>query len=161
MGGDRIGIVAAILDSHVARVGTELIARTGDPRRDAELLDACPSVVLCHDGSDDPRFIYANEAAARRWATTVDALIGMPSRLSAAPGHRGERASMLGQAREHGVLRGYRGERVALDGTSFEIIDAVLWTVDGLPGALGQSGHVGQAAAFASSVDLPPIDDAG
>lgn len=33
----------------------------------------------------DPRFIYANKAALDLWEANWDQLIGMPSRLSAAP----------------------------------------------------------------------------
>ena len=49
-----------------------------------------------------------------------------------------------------GVVRGYRGERRALDGSRFEIVDAVLWTVDGF------TAGPGQAAAFDTWIDLGP-----
>ena len=149
-GGYAVAVAAAILDSYAARVGGELVPRTGNPDEDARRLLHCPTVVLAHDGSADPVFVYANEAAARRWATTVDSLVGMPSRLSAAPAHRGDRSAALDTARRDGVVRGYRGERQSRDGTRFEIVDAVLWTVDGFPAGPGQ------AAAFDAWVDLGP-----
>jgi len=120
-------------------VGGELVERTGDPSRDALLLLTLDAVVLSHDGGDDPVFVYANEAAAALWRMPIDELVGMPSRLSAPPEWRDERASMLADARTSGVLRGYSGERVAGDGSRFVIEDATLWTVDGYPDRPGQA----------------------
>ena len=80
---DEVAVATAILDSHLDRVGEELVPRTGDPDADALLLRDARAVVLCHDGAHDPRFVYANGAAAVRWATDVDHLIGLPSRLTA------------------------------------------------------------------------------
>jgi PAS domain-containing protein len=144
----EIEIASAILDSFARYVGGELVERSGDPSEDARRLRASPTVVLSHDGGPDPVFVYANDAAARRWETTVDVLVGMPSRLSAAPDHREDRSAALAAARLVGVYRGYRGERQGLEGTRFEIVDAVLWTVD------GYAAGPGQAAAFDRAIDL-------
>lgn len=132
-------LVREILDSYAVRVGHELIARSGDDAEDTRRLDAWESAVLAHDGAADPVFTYANAAAARLWRTTVDQLIGMPSRLSAPAEHREERAASLGNARESGVVHDYSGERQALDGSRFTIHHATLWTF--------VTGH-GQAATF-------------
>ncbi len=132
-------MAAAILDSHRTRVGHDLVPRTGDAQRDERLLFDLDAVVLSHDGGADPCFVYANAAAAALWRMPVSDLIGMPSRLSAPPEHREERASMLADASESGVLRGYSGERVARDGTRFVVVDATLWTVDGYPERPGQA----------------------
>lgn len=107
------------------------------------------SVILCHDGADDPHFIFANNAAAVAWRMGVEHLVGMPSRLSAPPEMRVERAQALAQAAMEGVLLGYSGERVAADGSRFMIIDATLWTVD-LP-----EGGFGQAVRFDTWQALP------
>lgn len=102
---------------------------------------ALDAVVLSHDGGDDPVFVFANHAAAKLWRMPVEELVGMPSRLSAPPEHRGSRAVMLADAASAGVLAGYSGERVAKDGTRFMIEDATLWTVD-------YSERPGQAVVF-------------
>ena len=148
---DDVALATAILDSHRDRVGEELVPRTGNPLADALLLRDADTVVLCHDGADDPRFVYANAAAAIRWATEVGHLIGLPSRLTAAEEHRDERSSALATALASGVHRGYRGQRRAFDGLSFVVEDATLWTVDGLPDGPGQ------AATFTRS--NPPAPD--
>jgi len=131
-------IAQAILDSHAARVGSQLIERTGNADSDAEALFALNAVILSHDGGDDPHFVYANQAAADLWRMPVNELIGMPSRLSAPPEHQASRASMLKDAAGSGVLHGYSGERIAKDGTRFMIKDATLWTVD-YPHGQGQA----------------------
>ena len=130
----RDELIRELLDSYAIRVGRELIARTGDDVEDARLLDALEAVVLAHDGAADPVFTYANEAAAALWKTTVDQVVGMPSRLSAAPEHRDARASALGAALATGVVLDYTGERQALDGSRFVIRDATLWTFVHGPG---------------------------
>jgi PAS domain-containing protein len=130
----RAELIRELLDSYAVRVGRELIARTGDVVKDARLLDVLEAVVLAHDGGADPVFTYANEAAAALWKTTVDQLIGMPSRLSAAPEHRDARATALGEALASGVVLDYSGERQALDGSRFMIHNATLWTFVNGPG---------------------------
>ena len=141
-------IAVAILDSHAARVGTELVVRTGDPESDARALFELNAVILSHDGGEDPHFVYANKAAAGLWRMPVSELIGMPSRLSAPSEHQASRAAMLKDAAGSGVLRGYSGERIAKDGTRFMIEDATLWTVDYPMGP-------GQAVVFTTWTELP------
>jgi hypothetical protein len=102
-----------------------------------------------HDLVPDPRFIFANTAAASLWRMRVEELVGLPSRLSAPPEFQAERAGALAQAAAHGVLFGYSGERIAADSTRFTIVDATLWTVE-LPG-----GGLGQAATFDTWRELP------
>lgn len=132
-------MVQAILDGHRDRVGSDLIERSGNAEQDARRLRELDAVVLSHDGGDDPVFIYANHAAAALWRMPIEELIGMPSRLSAPPERREERAGMLADAASIGVLRGYSGERIAKDGTRFVIEDACLWSVDGYPDRPGQA----------------------
>jgi len=130
----RAELVKELLDSYFVRVGHELFERSGDDVEDVRRLDALTAVVLAHDGGADPVFTYANEAAAALWKTTVDSLIGMPSRLSAAPEHRDARATALGAALASGVVLDYSGERQALDGSRFMIRHATLWTFVNGPG---------------------------
>ena len=141
----RIRIAEAIAAGFRTRVGGHLVPEDGGVENLAVSMMDAPAVILCHDDGaavGEPVFVYANRAAATLWRTTVEDLIGMPSRLSASPEHRRERARMLARAATQGVVFGYEGERVAADGTRFLIQDATLWTVE-LP-----DGTVGQAATF-------------
>ncbi len=134
-----------ILSSHREAFGRPLLAATGgvrDPRQAAQELFAADTVVLAHDGGADPRFTYANRAALRLWRRRWGEMVGLPSRLSAAPEHRPERQGALARAQE-GAIRDYAGLRVDSLGRRFRIEGARLWN---LPGASGEPG--GQAAAF-------------
>jgi PAS domain-containing protein len=125
-----VEIATSILDSYRECLKSELVERTGDPRTDAQRLFDLDAVVLSHDGGDDPKFVYANAAAAAAWRTTPEELIGMPSRLSAPPEHRDSRKAMLDEAARDGFITGYSGTRVARDGSLFIIERATLWSVD-------------------------------
>lgn len=106
-------------------------------------LEDLPAVVLCHDTSPDPVFVFANQAAVGLWERP---LVGTPSRLTAPPEARAERAAALASG---SVVRGYSGERISASGRRFRILDAAVWPV------LDESGAVlGQAATFSAWVDL-------
>ena len=147
----RADIAMAIAGSYRRRVGGEIVSvgAEGSSSDIEQALMASSSVILCHDGAADPRFIFANNAAAVAWRMGIEDLVGMPSRLSAPPEMQAERAQALAQAATDGVLLGYSGERVAADGSRFMIIDATLWTVD-LP-----EGGFGQAVRFDTWLALP------
>lgn len=147
----RADIATAIADSFRRRVGGFLVPTNveGGPLDIDQALMTSSSVILCHDGTSDPHFIFANHAAAALWRMEIEDLVGMPSRLSAPPQMRADRAQALAQAAIDGVLIGYSGERVAADGSRFVIVDATLWTVD-LP-----KGLLGQAVVFDTWHELP------
>lgn len=126
---------AAIADSYRVEMG--------EPLADPEELMDLPAVVLCHDTSADPVFVYANRAAQRLWRRTWQEFIGMPSRLTAPPQERAARARALAGGE---VVRGYSGVRVTADGQRFTIAGAVVWPVT-VP-VDGSRIRVGQAATF-------------
>lgn len=126
---------AWITRSYEAALGEQLCAPP-------DLYDL-PAVVLCHDTSPDPLFVFANRAAQRLWERTWDDFIGWPSRLTAPPGAQADRASALSRG---GVVRGYSGVRVSATGRLFRILDATVWTV------INEDGRIrGQAATFTKS----------
>ena len=140
-------LAARILRSHRAGFGRPLLNGT-DPEHQPQELFACPTVVLAHDGNDPggdpgPRLIYANAAALRLWDCPWRELVGLPSRLTAEPQERGDRARMLVRALAQHATSGYCGVRISRSGRRFQIRNARLWTLwtrDGQP--------CGQAAAF-------------
>ncbi len=144
----RIGIAAQILDSHRRAFAAPLLAGCGPERprqQAAQELFAAPAVVVAHDGGADPRLIYANREALRLWRRSWDELVGLPSRLTAEPGQRQERAAALERARRWGAIEGYGGIRIDSHGRRFRIAGARLWC---LRDAVGQP--CGQAAGFES-----------
>lgn len=138
---DAVETAARILASHRQAFGRPLIAAGhGGP---APELFASSTVVLAHDGGPDPRLIYANAAALRLWHRPWASMVGLPSRLTAEPAERRDRAHLLRQALQRNAVRGYSGIRVDSQGRRFRIHGARLWT---LHDAAGQA--CGQAAAF-------------
>ncbi len=123
-----------ITGSYQRAVGESLCA--------ADELDGLAAVVLCHDTSDDPVFVYANGAARALWERP---LLGTPSRLTAPPQARAERAAALASGQ---VVRGYSGLRESASGQRFWIRGATVWTVTDAHGEV-----CGQAATF-TEVDL-------
>ncbi|MFN9661159.1 MAG: MEKHLA domain-containing protein, partial [Cyanobacteriota bacterium] len=125
-------VVSWIVGSHRKAFGRPLLAGV-EPWRPQRLvaqeLFAADRVVLAHDGGADPRLIYANAAALALWGRSWQEMIGMPSRLTAEPAERQERARALAIARQQEALVGYSGLRVAGDGRRFRLQGAKLWTL--------------------------------
>jgi hypothetical protein len=138
-------IVGWIVSSHHEAFGAPLLAGVppDNPRLMAQEVFAADRVVLAHDGGTDPRLMYANAVALRLWARTWGEMIGLPSRLTAEPAERGERAAALDRARRLEALTGYGGIRVDSAGGRFRIAGARLWTLRDARG-----NERGQAASF-------------
>lgn len=141
---DVAALARLIIFSHQQLTGRPLW-----PEDDAAGLDAAPFVVLAHDASADPRFVYANRAALQRFAMTREQLIGLPSRLSAEAPVREERQRLLDAVAARGYIDDYRGVRVDRLGRRFEIHRATVWNLIDAGGSV-----VGQAASFAEWTDL-------
>lgn len=142
-----IALAERILVSHSPAFGGPLLAGVGSgrsARQRAQELFAASVVVLAHDGGQDPRLLYANRAALRLWRRRWGEMVGMPSRLTAAPQERPDRAVALEKVRSGGAIRGYGGVRVDRAGRRFRIEGARLWNLE-MP---REGGGGGQAAAF-------------
>ncbi len=131
-----------LLASHRSAYGRPLIVAAGPP---AQELFVASVVVLAHDGDvHDPLLTYANAAALRLWRRSWAQMVGMPSRLTAEPAERPERARLLASAWRQEAISGYHGIRIDSSGRRFAISGARLWTLR------DPDGHPrGQAAAFA------------
>lgn len=121
------------------RITQSYLSAVGEPLCDPAELDALPAVVLCHDTSADPVFVYANDAAQSLWERSLADFLGWPSRLTAPPSERAQRAAALAAG---AVVRGYSGVRVSTSGRLFRIHDATVWTIT------DAGDVVGQAATF-------------
>ena len=109
----------------------------------AKHLFQAPFVVVSHNADDDPILTYGNEAALRLWETDWESLTQMPSRLTAEPVHRDERARLLRATEENGFIDDYSGIRISATGRRFRISGAIVWTLVDDDGR-----RVGQAAKF-------------
>lgn len=113
------------------------------PLERATVLFEHPQPILSHGGQPDPIFNYGNQASLTLWELTWNELIQMPSRLSAETPAQAERATLLQQAAQQGVIENYRGIRISRTGQRFEIRNATIWSV-----LDSQNQSIGQAATF-------------
>jgi len=118
-----------LLDSYAHWIKQELIPREGTPYEQAAHLFNCPFVVLSHKVQDDPIFNYGNRTAMDLWEMEWDELMQTPSRLTAEPINREERARMLQQAKEHGYISDYSGVRISRTGKRFYVDRAIIWNI--------------------------------
>ena len=137
-----LGLTALLLASHQRLFHRPLVRSTGI-RLAAQELFVLDQVVLCHDGSEDPRFLYANRAALQLFSRNWEQMVGMPSRLSASANQRLSRREQLELARRQDKLENYSGVRVNSQGRRFQIRGARIWSL------IDQERHYsGQAAWF-------------
>jgi hypothetical protein len=153
-------LVGQLLRSHEQAFGRPLLAglpSDATPLQWSQALFAAAAVVLAHDGADPggdpgPRLIYANRAALQLWQRPWTELVGMPSRLTAEPAERAERAQALHSVQRRQAIADYSGIRIDSQGRRFRIAGARVWSLT--PAASSSSEHdlqaCGQAAAFSS-----------
>ncbi|MEO0447913.1 MAG: MEKHLA domain-containing protein [Verrucomicrobiota bacterium] len=113
-----------------------------DPVAAAEWCFEAPFVLVSHDGSEDPILNYGNRAALDLWEVSLSHFIGMPSRMTAEPQEREERASALRRSQDQGWIEDYSGIRISSTGRRFALERATVWTL------LEGDRAVGQAAKF-------------
>jgi hypothetical protein len=140
---DWVARARLLIESFRRRLGRDLLATTGSDLVTAETLFRAPFVVVAHGTGADPLLTYANAAALRLWEMEPDTLIRTPSRLTAEPVHRDERARILDRTLREGFIDDYSGVRISRTGRKFMIERAIVWNLDDGSGRL-----VGQAAMF-------------
>ena len=137
-----------MLDSFERWTGHSLIPRI-DPQSDSTALYHAEFVVVAHGTQDDPLLNFGNLAALSLWSMDLDQFLGTPSRRTAEPVHRSERAELMRRTLADGFIDDYSGIRIASDGSRFQIHRAIVWNV------LDEDGeHAGQAATFS---DWSPV----
>ena len=138
-----ISHVQRLLDCFARLLGRELIDREGTPAEQAARLWQAAIVVVSHGTEADPVLSYGNAAALALWEMSWEELTQTPSRLTAEPVHRDERARLLARTRDHGFVDDYSGVRVSKNGRRFRIEQAIVWNLTDPAG-----NHLGQAATF-------------
>jgi len=149
----QIEHVQVLLDSFAGLLGRELVPRDASPVEQARRLFESPFVVVSHGIEADPVLNYANATALRLWEMDWATFVQTPSRLTAEPMHRDERARLLERTRRDGYVDDYAGIRVSQSGRRFRIEQAIVWNL------VDAAGHLrGQAATFDTWTPLPPPD---
>lgn len=134
---------AALLTSSFTRlVGRDLVSGS-TPGETARALFHAPFAVVSHNTDPDPMFNYGNQTALDLFEMTWDELTSLPSRMSAEPVHREERARLMARVERSGFIDDYRGIRISKSGRRFLIERATVWNL------LDDAGDLkGQAAMF-------------
>lgn len=140
-----------LLDSWEHWLGSPLIPRS-DPVADAQRIADAPFVVVAHGTEQDPLLNFANRSALTLWEMSLDQFLGTPSRLTAEPVHRSERAELLQRTTRDGYISDYSGIRIASTGARFRIHQATVWNVLDEHGAAA-----GQAATFSEWTPLETV----
>ena len=140
---DWIAHTQIMLNSFRRFVGRELIERTGDAEEEAQIVFEAAFVVVSHGTQDDPILNYGNRTALTLWEMDIPTLTSIPSRLTAEPMHRDERAQLMTRAARDGFVDDYRGIRISSSGKRFLIEQAIIWNLVDPEGL-----RVGQAATF-------------
>jgi MEKHLA domain len=141
--GPRLGLIA---ESFFRLTSQRLVPPDEDA---ATALWGAARVILAHGTGADPVFFYANRMALDRFEVTAAQLVRMPSRLSAEPLLREERAALLARVTRDGFIDDYAGIRVSATGRRFRIEQAVVWNLIDAAGTC----H-GQAATFGRWTEL-------
>ncbi len=141
------GLIAASAGPRLGLIAQSYARLTG--RSLPEPLWTAPCVILAHGTQDDPIFFYGNRLALELFETTAAAHIATPSRLSAEPVAREDRARLLAQVAARGFIDDYAGVRVSATGRRFRIERATVWNLLDADGAV----H-GQAATFSDWTEL-------
>lgn len=140
----RLGLIA---ESYCRLLGRPLV----DSGRDiASTLWEAPRVIVAHGTQDDPVFFYGNRLALQVFEMDSAAFTQLPSRYSAEPLAREERARLLERVARDGFIDDYAGVRISAQGKRFRIAQAEVWNLVDAAGAC----H-GQAASFAHWQPLP------
>lgn len=139
----HLDLLKLIEHSFFYHAGYQLPVPAGVDDRYLWLHTQAPYGLLAHDGSDYPRFIYANHQAMQCFKYTREEIIGLPSRCSASESDRPARQTLLSYVKKNGFAEGYTGPRVDKYNQTFTIYEGTIWQ-------LQHSGHelFGQAALF-------------
>ena len=146
----QIEHVQLLLDSFARLLGRDLVPRDASPADQARRLFESPFVVVSHGTEADPVLNYGNATALALWEMDLATFVQTPSRLTAEPMHRDERARLLERTRRDGFVDDYAGIRVSQSGRRFRIEQAIVWNL------IDDAGNLrGQAATFDHWTPLP------
>lgn len=124
--------------------GKDLIEEPLDSITGAKFLFEAPFALLSHHHPiSDPILNYGNKVVLSLFELSWDELVQMPSRLTAEPHEREERAELMKRVSENGYIDDYSGIRVSKSGKRFLIEQATVWNLID-----SQGTYQGQAAIF-------------
>lgn len=124
-------------------VGKDLVDPSLNEVEAAKVLYEAPFVVVSHDRAADPVFTYGNQTALELFEMSWSEFTTLPSRQSAEPPNREERAQLLKAVTTQGFIEHYSGIRIAKSGRRFVIEQVTVWNLID-----DQATYQGQAAVY-------------
>jgi hypothetical protein len=121
--------VHLLISSYHHWTGKDLISPLESEAETFQALYEAPFALASHDTAEDPMFNYGNLAAQRLFEMDWSTLLSHPSKHSAEPANREERARLLARTTEHGFIDDYKGVRISSTGKRFRIEEAFIWNV--------------------------------
>jgi hypothetical protein len=150
---DWIEHTQVLLRSYWHWLGSELIDRSGTLEEQAQRLFEAEFVVVSHGTQPDPILNYGNAIALELWEMGIPSFLKTPSRKTAEPVHRDERATLLTRTSQDGFVDDYRGIRISSSGKRFEIHRAIVWNL------IDENlNYIGQAATFSEWSSLRDVE---
>ncbi len=137
-----------IIDSYGRLVGRPLLEH-GEAPDPWTALWLAPKAIVAHGTQADPVFCYGNRMALELFELDFAAFTALPSRFSAEPLAREERAALLERVGRFGFIDDYAGIRISSTGRRFRIARATVWNLVDAKGA-----YCGQAAVFSDCTRL-------
>ncbi len=110
----------------------------------AKQIYCAPFVVVSHDTAADPIFNYGNRAAQQLFEMSWQELTTLPSRQSAEPPNREERARLLASVSMQGFIENCAGIRISKSGRRFRIEQVTVWNLN------VNGSYLGQAAVYSN-----------
>lgn len=132
--------ILCIGESYQRLTRQALVSIAGNP---IEALWSAPFAIVAHGMEPDPIFYFGNRIALTLFEMNFDAFTRLPSRFSAEPLLREERAHLLERVTRTGIIDDYAGVRISATGKRFRISNARVWNLTHADGTAA-----GQAAAF-------------
>jgi hypothetical protein len=140
---DKPAHVKQLLDSFNKYVKRDLIERSGNVEIDFRNINNSKTIVVSHNGANDPILNFGNQAALELWELNWEDFTNTPSRKTAESDFREKREKMLKIAEQDGFFDNYEGVRISATGKRFMIKQAIIWNVEN-----EQGDNIGQAATF-------------
>ena len=134
-----------LIDSYRHYIGKDLVDPSLDRVEAAKDLFHAPFVLVSHDTAADPIFNYANKTALALFEMTWPEFTMLPSRQSAEPPNREERAALLSAVSSQGFIENYSGIRISKSGKRFIIQEVTVWNLRDRQGQ-----YQGQAAVYST-----------
>lgn len=135
---EYVDLIVSNFDKH----GHSLIGSCKTKKDQARAIWEAPFVVLAHNANQPPLFAYGNRCGLEIFEMDWQQLITCHSHRSAEPEEREERARLLREVADNGIIHHYSGIRISSTGKRFQIDNATICNLwDG-------EQYVGQAAVF-------------